>query len=53
MFSLFTYVTSKLFNRIDKILPEADMSEKNIRWIQCYSNYSKALGQLSRFLEKK
>jgi nucleotidyltransferase substrate binding protein (TIGR01987 family) len=34
-------------------LPEADMAEKDIRWIQRYSNYSKALGQLSRFIEKK
>ncbi len=29
------------------------MSEKDIRWIQRLSNYSKALGQLSRFIEKK
>jgi nucleotidyltransferase substrate binding protein (TIGR01987 family) len=29
------------------------MSEKDIRWIQRFRNYSKALGQLSRFIEKK
>lgn len=29
------------------------MSEKNIRWIQRYSNYAKAFGQLSRFIKKK
>jgi hypothetical protein len=34
------------------MLPEADMAEKDIRWIQRCSNYSKALGQLSKFIEK-
>jgi nucleotidyltransferase substrate binding protein (TIGR01987 family) len=29
------------------------MSEKDVRWIQRYSNYAKALGQLSKFIEKK
>ncbi len=29
------------------------MSEKDIRWIQRFHNYSKALGQLSKFIEKK
>jgi nucleotidyltransferase substrate binding protein (TIGR01987 family) len=29
------------------------MSEKDVRWIQRYSNYTKALGQLSKFIEKK
>jgi hypothetical protein len=29
------------------------MSEKDARWIQRFHNYSKALGQLSRFIEKK
>ena len=29
------------------------MSETDIRWIQRFCNYSKALGQLSRFIEKK
>ena len=28
------------------------MSEKDIRWIQRFHNYSKALGQLSKFIEK-
>ncbi|MDZ7667603.1 MAG: nucleotidyltransferase substrate binding protein [Desulfotignum sp.] len=28
------------------------MSEKDIRWIQRFRNYSKALGQLSKFIEK-
>ena len=27
--------------------------KKDIRWIQRYSNYKKALGQLSRFVEKE
>ena len=29
------------------------MSEKDVRWIQRFRNYSKALGQLSKFIEKK
>ena len=29
------------------------MSEKDVRWIQRFRNYVKALGQLSRFIEKK
>jgi nucleotidyltransferase substrate binding protein (TIGR01987 family) len=29
------------------------MSEKDVRWIQRFCNYSKALGQLSKFIEKK
>lgn len=29
------------------------MSEKDVRWIQRFGNYSKALGQLSKFIEKK
>ncbi|MCA1785248.1 MAG: nucleotidyltransferase substrate binding protein, partial [Desulfobacteraceae bacterium] len=29
------------------------MAKKDIRWIQRYSNYAIALGQLSRFIEKK
>ena len=29
------------------------MAKIDIRWIQRYSNYAKALGQLSRFIEKK
>ncbi len=29
------------------------MAKKDIRWIQRYKNYSKALGQLSKFIEKK
>jgi hypothetical protein len=53
LFSPFTCVTSKLFNHIDKTLPEADMAEKDIRWVQRYSNYAKALEQLSRFIKQK
>jgi len=53
LFSLFTCVTSKLLHHIDKILPEVDMAKKDIRWIQRYKNFSKALGQLSKFIEKK
>lgn len=29
------------------------MAKKDIRWIQRYSNFAKALGQLSRFIKKK
>ena len=29
------------------------MPEKDVRWIQRFRNYVKALGQLSRFIEKK
>jgi len=29
------------------------MSDKDIRWIQRFSNYQKALKQLSKFIEKK
>ncbi len=28
------------------------MSNKDVRWIQRFANYNKALGQLSRFIEK-